>query len=161
MFRNDALRALKHTDYRWYLTAAILSSIGTWMQTVALGWVTYELTHSPLLVGIVSVVPMLPVLPISFLAGVLTDRYAARFIIIGSNMLALAVAVSLTLLSWANGLDVWHLAILNFFLASAMVVDSTARKVFNSDLVGKEDVGSAVGLNTATNYVTLASSVPA
>src|SRR5882762_1705629 len=56
------LGALRHRNYRLFLAGQIISTIGTWMQSVAMPWLALQLTHSGLLVGLVLAAQFLPVL---------------------------------------------------------------------------------------------------
>ncbi len=61
-----------------------MSLVGTWMQSVAQGWLALELTGDPLLVGLVSAAGSLPVLLLSLYAGVLVDRYDKLRIVVAA-----------------------------------------------------------------------------
>src|SRR5438876_12405486 len=69
------LGALRHRNYRLFLVGQIVSTIGTWMQTVALPWLALELTHNGFLVGLVLAAQFLPVLVLSPIAGEISDSY--------------------------------------------------------------------------------------
>jgi len=68
-------RALPARNYRLYFGGQGLSLIGTWMQQVALSWLVYRLTHSALMLGVVSGAGQLPVLLLAPFAGVVVDRW--------------------------------------------------------------------------------------
>src|SRR2546427_2636089 len=76
------LGALRHRNYRLFLTGQIVSTIGTWMQTVALPWLALELTHNGFLVGLVLAAQFLPVLVLSPIAGEIADRYRKRSVLL-------------------------------------------------------------------------------
>ncbi len=76
------LGALRHRNYRLFLVGQIVSTIGTWMQTVALPWLALELTDNGLLVGLVLAAQFLPVLVLSPFAGEIADRYRKRTVLL-------------------------------------------------------------------------------
>src|SRR6202158_5133458 len=76
------LGALRHRNYRLFLTGQIVSTIGTWMQSVAMPWRAPQLTHSALLVGLVLAAQFMPVLLGSQFGGVVADRYRKRSVLL-------------------------------------------------------------------------------
>src|SRR5436309_8742915 len=76
------LGALRHRNYRLFLTGQVVSTIGTWMQSVAMPWLALQLTHNAFLVGLVLAVQFTPVLLGSQLGGILADRYRKRTILL-------------------------------------------------------------------------------
>src|SRR5260370_8224509 len=67
--RARGLGALRHRNYRLFVTGQIISTVGTWMQSVAMPWLALELTHSGLLVGLALPTPFTPSLLANPLAG--------------------------------------------------------------------------------------------
>src|SRR6266699_6577285 len=76
------LGALRHRNYRLFLTGQIISTIGTWMQSVAMPWLALQLTHSGLLVGLVLAAQFTPILIGSQFGGVVADRFRKRRILL-------------------------------------------------------------------------------
>src|SRR5438105_8471488 len=79
------LGALRHRNYRLFLTGQVVSTIGTWMQSVAMPWLALQLTHSGLLVGLVLAVQFTPVLLGSQLGGIVADRYRKRDVLLATQ----------------------------------------------------------------------------
>ena len=73
-----AFPALKHRNYRLYFTGQLVSLIGTWIQTVAQGWLVWQLSHSALWVGIVVALDNFPLMLFGLYGGVLTDRFPKK-----------------------------------------------------------------------------------
>src|SRR5262249_40106174 len=88
-------RALRYRDFRLYWTCQIVSLVGTWMQTVAQGWLLHELDPSAMALGILSFLRFLPVLPFSLGAGVIADRIDKRKLLLMTQSAALLQAVVL------------------------------------------------------------------
>src|SRR5579864_9674765 len=81
------LGALRHRNYRLFLTGQIISTIGTWMQSVAMPWLALELTHNGLLVGLVLAAQFTPVLIGSQFGGIVADRFHKRNILLVTQCL--------------------------------------------------------------------------
>ena len=76
--RWAAMAALRHRNFRLFWGGQVISLIGTWMQTVAQGYLVYHLTHSAVLLGVVTTLATLPVLLLTLFGGVLADRLPKR-----------------------------------------------------------------------------------
>jgi MFS family permease len=145
MFRSLAIR-----NYRVYAAGALVSNIGTWMQRVAQDWLVLELTHSGTALGIVTGLQMLPSLLFSPMAGVVADRVAKRTVL-RLTQLAMAVpAALLGLLAVTGVVEVWHVYALAFVFGIGTAFDAPARQSFVVEMVGKDDLANAVGLNSAS-----------
>ena len=81
------LGALRHRNYRLFLTGQIISTVGTWMQSVAMPWLALQLTHSGFLVGLVLAAQFLPVLVGGPLGGLIADRYRKRNVLLVAQVL--------------------------------------------------------------------------
>lgn len=143
------IRALRNKNFRLFWFGQIVSLTGTWMQTVAQSWLVYKLTDSPFMLGLVNVVGLLPVVPISLLAGVISDRFSRRNLIIIADVILTLQAFVIALLTWLNIIQVWHVILLSFILGAAAALEQPARLAFVVDTVGKEDLTNAVALNTS------------
>ncbi|MEW5986336.1 MAG: MFS transporter [Chloroflexota bacterium] len=142
-------RALRHRNFRLFWASDVISSTGTWMQTVALGWLVYRLTDSPLMLGVINVVALVPVVPFSLLAGVMSDRFPRRPLILISESLTMIQVFVLALLTWLNVVQVWHVIVLTFGLALVAAMEQPARLAFVKDTVGRNDLTNAVALNAS------------
>jgi MFS family permease len=142
-------RALRHRNFRLFWFGQIVSLTGTWMQTVAQSWLVYRLTDSPLMLGLVNLVGLLPVVPVSLLAGVISDRFPRRNLIIIADIVLMLQALAMAVLIWLNLIQVWHVIALSFILGAAAALEQPARLAFVVDTVGKEDLTNAVALNAS------------
>src|SRR6266446_6891588 len=82
-------RAFRHRNFRLYFGGQSISLIGTWVQQIALGWTIYQLTHSSLLLGLVSFAGQLPLFLLTPFAGVLVDRFNRHRILILTQTLSM------------------------------------------------------------------------
>ena len=92
-FIKQTLRALRHKNYRLFFTGQSLSLVGTWMQSVALGWLVYRLTDSAFLLGLVGFSSQIPTFILASFAGVLADRYSKHKILIVTQTLAMTSGI--------------------------------------------------------------------
>jgi MFS family permease len=124
--------------------------IGTWMQSMAQQVLVYRLTGSATSLGIVNLMTVIPLLPFSFWGGSLADRVSKRNIMLITQTLMLLQALILALLTWTGIVRVWHVYVMAFFLGMVKAVDMPPRQSFVVEMVeGKEDLTSAIGLNSA------------
>ncbi len=144
-------RSLRYRNFRLYWSGQIISQIGTWMQVVAQGWVVYNLTDSPLMLGLVNFIALLPVLPISLLAGVLGDRFPRRRLILLTESVLLLQALIMAGLIWLDQIQVWHVLVLSFIQGAASAVEQPVRLAFIVDVVGKDDLSNAIALSASGN----------
>src|SRR5512143_1454996 len=75
---KSTFSALKHRNYQLFFTGQLISLIGTWMQNVSQPWLVYDLTKSPMYLGVVSFASAIPVIILSLFAGVFIDRVPKR-----------------------------------------------------------------------------------
>jgi MFS family permease len=144
-----AFRALRHRPFRIYWIGQWLSVNGTWMQTTAQAWLVYRLTDSPLVLGILSAVRFGPALVGSPIAGVLTDRLPRRLVVLSTQSLSLVQATLMAVLTLSGAVRVWQVLLLAFFQGIVDTLDTPARQTLQVDIVGVEDLQSAVSLNAS------------
>jgi MFS family permease len=141
--------ALRHRNYRLYFSGQLVSLVGTWMQNVAQGWLAYQLTGSPLYLGLIGFAASIPVLVLALGAGVLVDRFPRRYVLIATQTWAMLLAFVLSALVFTGLVQPWHIVVLAFLLGVGNAFDGTARQAFVKDMVGKEDMMNAIALNSA------------
>jgi MFS family permease len=143
-------RSLKNRNYRLFFLGQGVSLIGTWMQTIAMSWLVYRLTHSPWLLGLVGFAGQLPMLVMTPFAGVLSDRWPRRRLLVATQTLAMLQALLLALLTLTGLIRVWHLMALAVFLGVVNSFDMPARQAFTLEMVDrKEDLANAIALNSS------------
>ncbi|MDZ4833365.1 MAG: MFS transporter [Candidatus Melainabacteria bacterium] len=143
-----------NTNYSLYFSGQLVSLVGTWMQQVALAWYTYELTKSPFLLAVVGVSAQLPSLVVMPLAGVFADRVNRHKIIITTQILAMVQASLLTYLTLTHQVQVSHLVLLGLMAGLINSFDMPARSAFAINLVSKEELTSAVAMNSSLMNIT-------
>lgn len=145
-----AFPALVHKNYRIYLLGHFISIAGSWLQIVAQGWLVYQLTNSAFLVGLASAINTLPILLFSVFGGVLIDRFPKQRVIMITSLIAMVLSLIYGILTLTNNINFTVIAVVAFFSGLVDSIDKPARKSFLSELVGKEDLSSAIALNSST-----------
>src|SRR5215510_16071817 len=87
--------AFRHPTYRLYWTGQLISLVGTWMQSVAQGWLMHRLTSSAFMLGLLGFMQFLPVLLLSLWAGVIVDSIDKRKLLLITQSAFLLQAVLL------------------------------------------------------------------
>ena len=143
------LGALRHRNYRLFLTGQIISTIGTWMQSVAMPWLALQLTHSGLLVGLVLAAQFTPVLLGSQLGGVVADRYRKRNVLMVTQSLFTIPSFVLFALSATGHAQYWMVILAAFATGTINLFDVPARQSFVIEMVGRQDLMNAIALNSS------------
>ncbi|MGD9715126.1 MAG: MFS transporter, partial [Thermomicrobiales bacterium] len=141
-------RALRHRNYRNYVGGDGISLIGNWVQRVAIGWLTWELTHSGLWLGIIAMAELFPSIFCAPLGGALADKHDRRLIAIWAEVLLLAQALALALLTWSGLIDIWSLVFLTFLRGVFNAGSHPARQALVPSLVPPSDLSSAIAFNS-------------
>lgn len=143
------MRALRHYNFRLYISGQLVSQIGTWMQNIAQGWLVLRLTGSAFDLGFVTALQGLPILFFSLLGGVIADRVPKyRLLVVTQSImaiLALILAVDVT----AGTVRIWHVYVLAALLGIANAANMPTQQAFSVEMVGKDDLLSAIALNSA------------
>jgi MFS family permease len=142
-------RALRYRNYRLFFSGQLVSLIGTWMQSVAQGWLVLQLTGDPIYLGLVAVAQFTPVLILGLFGGVLADVLPKRQTLIVTQIAAMLLAFILFALTVTNNVTVAHVLILALLLGCVNAVDMPTRQSFGVVMVVRGDIGNAVALNSA------------
>ena len=147
---SPTFRAFKVRNFRLYSSGAIISNVGTWMQRVAQDWLVLELTHSGTALGIVTGLQFLPALLVSPYAGLIADRFAKRRVLTITQLAMGTVALLLGALTVTGLVQTWHVYALAFVFGIGTAFDGPTRQSFVVEMVGKDELSNAVGLNSAS-----------
>ncbi len=145
------LRSFKHRNFKILFSANFLSNIGTWAQGVAQAWLILELTDSGTYLGIVTSLQFAPILFFSISGGKIADKFNKRKVLMLTNLTAGASALSVATLVLTENIKIWHVMFFAFMLGMGNAIDAPVRQSFNVEVVGKQDLPNAVGLNS-TNF---------
>ncbi len=146
---SDGMRAFRHRNYRLFFGGQAISLVGTWMQQIAQAWLVLELTHDPIWLGVVAAAQFIPVMVLGLFAGVAADALPKRRVLLWVQVVMMVLAAVLAVLVISGVVQVWMIVVLALLLGIANAVDMPVRQSFAVELVGREDVGAAVALNSA------------
>ena len=141
-------KAFEYRDFRLMWVGACTSSVGTWMQIVAQGWLIYKLSHSAFLLALDQFLGGIPIFLLSLLGGVVADRVERRRILLASQYIQLASAGTLTLLVATGTVHVWHILSLSLVSGFAQAFGGPAYSALIPTLVDREDMPNAIALNS-------------
>jgi MFS family permease len=141
-------KAFQYRDFRLMWIGACTSSIGTWMQIVAQGWLIYRLSHSARLLGVDRFLSGLPIFLFTIIGGVVADRTERRKILLMSQWLQMASAGTLTVLVAVGVVHVWEILCLSFVSGFAQAFGGPAYSALIPTLVEPEDMPNAIALNS-------------
>jgi MFS family permease len=141
--------SLANRNFRLFWTGQLVSQIGTWMQNVGQAWLVLQLTHSSIALGTVTALQTLPILFTVLFAGVVVDRLPKRELLYVTQTVSLLQAGLLAALTASGQVQVWHIYVLATLLGLINAFDQPTRQAFVVELVGRDDLVNAVGLNAA------------
>lgn len=143
----QGLRALRERNYVLYLAGQFTSQLGAWAEQTAVAWILYELTGSPLLLGLSGLARAVPMIALTLLGGAVADRAARRALLLLTESTMLAVSLAVGLLALAGQLQFWHLYVLSFVSGTLSAFSVPARQAMFAGLVPRSAMQSAVSLN--------------
>ncbi len=152
--RPAAWGALAHRNFRLFFAGQLVSLVGTWIGNTAQAWLVLVLTDSPFYVGLVAAMGSLPVLLVSLYAGTVVDRVPKLKVIIATQTAAMLLAFALAGLIYAEVVTVGHIIAIALLLGVANAFDVPARQSFFVEMVGKDDLMSAIALNSSAFNLT-------
>jgi MFS family permease len=143
-------RALGNRNFRLFFVGQGISLIGTWMQMTAVAWLVWRLSHSALLLGLVGFAARIPTFVLAPFAGVLIDRMNRHRLVIVTQVLAMAQALMLAGLMYADRLTIPHVIALSLLLGFINALDVPARQSFLVQMLDRrEDLTNAIALNSS------------
>jgi MFS family permease len=146
---NSIIRSLRHRNFRLYFFGQGLSVTGTWMQSVAMGWLVYRLTGSKALLGLAGFASQILTFVVAPLAGVLADRWNRRRTIIAAQVLAMGQALALASVTLTGIVEVWHVIALSIFTGLVRGFEVPTRQSFIVQMLDEPaDLPNAIALNS-------------
>ena len=141
--------ALRYPQYRAYWFGTLASVCGFQMLMFAQGWLTYELTGSPLYLGYVAVASAIPSIALNLFGGVFADKLDKRKLIFYTQILTASLIFTLAFLTLFEVVRVWHIIALAFAAGAVNAFDQPARQALYPHLIDRHVIMSAVALNSA------------
>ncbi len=139
---------LSHPDYLNYTIGNACSHFGTWVQRVAVGWLTWELTESGAWLGVIAFAEMFPMVLLAPLGGAVADRVERLPAVRLTQSLAMVQSVALCALTYTGLISIYYLLGLALFLGTVMAFNQPVRLAIVPSLVPREDLASAIGISS-------------
>jgi MFS family permease len=142
------VQVMAHRNYLYYSIGDGVSLIGNWTQRVAIAWLTWELTHSGLWLGIVAFAELFPAVVFSPIGGVIADRGDPKRISMTTQCWASLLSMALFLLTWTGWMDIYLLATLSAVRGALAAVNQPARMSLVPSLIPRADLPVALAINS-------------
>jgi MFS family permease len=146
---RNTFSALRNPNYRYFYSGQTVSLIGTWTRTAALGWVSFQITHSEFLLGIVFMLNSLPVFLFAVYAGSLADRIPKIRIFTLTSWFSLLTSLTLAVMLFRGPVQIAYLMIFGALWGLSITFEMPSRQTLMVELVGKKDLVNAIALNSA------------
>ncbi|MBF8661552.1 MFS transporter [Pseudomonas putida] len=144
----SAVRALGHRNFQVYFAGQGVSTLGKWVQQVALSWLAYHLTGSAVLLGLITFLSLAPQLVIGPLAGAWIDRHDKRRLLIVVQSILVVQSAVLGLATWAHWVDGPFIAAMALLLGLLNAVETPLRQALIASFVDDPaDLPNALVLN--------------
>ena len=149
---SHAWRALRSRNFRLFFFGQSISVIGTWMTRLATTWLVYQMTHSALLLGIVSFAGQIVSFVLGPFAGVWVERLNRRRLLLWTQAAASVQSLALAALTLAHVITLWEIIALTAFQGVINALDMPARQSFLVEMVdNRDDLANAIAINSSIN----------
>ncbi|HEX6140459.1 MAG TPA: MFS transporter [Candidatus Limnocylindria bacterium] len=145
--------SLTYPDARRYIAARFLVGVAVQMQTVAVGWQVYDVTHNPLDLGLIGLSQFLPFVVLVLPAGHVADRFDRRRILLACYLLAAVASGLLLILSLAGSRDVLPVFAVMSLFGVVRAFNMPTTQALLPNLVPREAFGNAVAINTSLSQL--------
>jgi MFS family permease len=142
-------RSMSVRNYRLYFAGQLISTTGTWMQSIAQAWLVLQITGSGVALGITVALQFTPVLLVGAWGGLVADRVDKRRLLVGTQAAAGVLALVLGTVTVLGVVQLWMIFVLALGLGAVNALDNPARRAFVVEMVGAEHVSNAVSLSSA------------
>ncbi|MGO1523393.1 MAG: MFS transporter [Nesterenkonia sp.] len=142
--------SLANRNYRIYAAGALVSNVGTWLQSTAQAWLVLQLTGSGTALGATVALQLLPSLLFSPIAGVLADRFPKRKLMVWMQFVMAVPSAFLGCLALAGVAEPWHVYTLAFLFGTGRALEAPTRQSFVSEMVEAQHLSNAISLNSAS-----------
>src|SRR6202453_1358580 len=147
---SHAWRALRHRNFKLFFFGQSISVIGTWMTRLATGWLVYRLTHSALLLGMVSFAGQIVSFALGPFAGVWVERLNRRKLLVGTQAAAAVQSLALAALALTHVITLWEIIALTALQGVINAFDMPGRQSFLVQMVeGGNDLSNAIAINSS------------
>ena len=141
------LTALRERNYALYALGQFISQLGNWVEQTAVAWILYEMTNSPLLLGLSGLFRAVPMIALSLFGGAIADRVPRRVLLLLTESSMLIASLTVGILALTGQLLFWHLYVLSFVSGTLSAFSIPARHALFAGLVPRSSMQSAVTFN--------------
>lgn len=142
-----SLAPLGYRNFALFIGGFFVTNVGRWIELTGAVWLAYELTGSPLLLGLVGLARAVPTILLSPIAGVIADRVDQRRMVQATQGIALLLSLSMGLLIASGRAELWHLYLQVTLQAAVTAFDAAVRQALFPRLAPRELLTEAVTLN--------------
>lgn len=144
---GGTFRVMRHRNFALFWFGFLVSNAGAWIQSVAQGWLVYDLSDSAVWLGAIGFVRAFPLILLAPLGGTVADRFPKRKILYITQTVMMSIALVLGVLTALGWIRVWHVLLLSALSATAQAFDQPTRQSLIPRLVSKEELHAAISLN--------------
>jgi MFS family permease len=142
------LAALRYRDFRLFWLSLFISNVGTWMQMTATNWLLYQLTNSPVQLGLNGLFRAVPALALGLISGTFADRYDRKRLLLWTQVVLGLITLGVGVLDQSGQIQAWHIYLFTFISSSVGSFDGPARQALFPSLVPRAVLPNAVALNS-------------
>ncbi len=146
--------SLRGADYRYLWIGNLFNTAGMWVQQVTIGWLVWEMSKSPFLVGLVGGLRTLPFLFMGPIGGVAADRVNRKLLLIVTQLSLAAMAAVFAVVVALDLVRVWHAMLFTLVTGCAFAFIQPVRQALVANTVPRRDLGNAIALNAMAGNVT-------
>ncbi|MGH2444403.1 MAG: MFS transporter [Chloroflexota bacterium] len=150
---RSPLIALRYRDFRFFWGGQAISSAGSMMQTAAIGWQVYLLTHSALALGLIGLFRVVPIVVFSIWGGVVADVINRRLLMLFTQTSLIVISAALAVITISGVAQLWMIYVLTAAGAAALAFDSPARQALVPSLVPRVHLSNALSLSSTVREV--------
>jgi len=147
---STTFRSLRIRNYRYYFVGELVSTTGSWISLVALGWLLLDISDSAVALGVLTALEFVPMVVAGPWGGLMADRLDKRHILMATNSAMVVVSAVLGVLVLGGGIEVWMIYVMALVGGAVQVIDVPANGAFAAELVGVDEVENAVALDAAS-----------
>ncbi len=146
--RGAIFAALRYRNFRFYWGGQLCSVFSQTMEWISLGWLVLQLTSSPFSLGITGLAQALPNISLALVGGAIADRMDRKRVLLGTQIAAGSVHVTIGTLAITGVAELWHVIALAFLLGAVRVFDQPTRQALLPHMVPREEIANAVAMGS-------------
>jgi MFS family permease len=141
------LHVMRHRNFRLFWFGFLVSNAGAWIQSVAQGWLVYDISDNAVYLGLIGTIRALPLIALALVGGSFADRFDKKKLLYATQSVMMLSSFLLGLLTLLEVIQVWHVFLLTSVSAGALAFDQPARQSLVPTLVPRADMHAAITIN--------------